>query len=59
MDVVGVAIGEISPIRVVIALKVVISMVVAVVVIVVVTVVVVVVIGIVSDTSDIAGTCCR
>ncbi|KMR03376.1 hypothetical protein RF55_783 [Lasius niger] len=50
-DVVGVAIGAVSPIRVVVTLEVVI--------IVVVVVVVVVVVGMVSDTSEVVGTCCK
>lgn len=46
-DVVGVAIGAISPIRVVVTLEVVI----------VVVVMVVVVVGMMSDTSEVVGTC--
>lgn len=55
MDVVGVVIGGMSPIRVGIALEVVI----AVVIVVVIVIVVIVVIGAVSDTSDVVGTCCK
>lgn len=51
----GVAIGAVSPIRVALALGVVI----AVVNVVVVIIVMVVVIGMVSDTSDVVGTCCK
>lgn len=51
--VVGVAIGAVSPIRVVLALEVVIA------VVNVVVIIVMVVIGMVSDTSDVVGTCCK
>lgn len=50
----GVAIGAISPIRVVFVLEVI-----AVVNVVVVIIVIVVVTGMVSDTSDVVGTCCK
>lgn len=56
IDVVGVAIGAVSPIRVVVALEVVV---VAVVTVVVIDNVVEVVIGIVFDISDVVGTCCK
>lgn len=61
MDVVGVAIGTVSPIRVTDALVVVIAVVIVVIVVVVVIIIVgvVVVIGMVSDTSDVVGTCCK